>query len=225
MFLADHHILFREGLTGLLSAEPGIEVVGGTAAAHEVAERVTALQPDILLLDPLMAGEMAIDMVRAVHSSSPATRIIILTVDLNDELLLGAIASGAKGYLLKDVPTHHLIQALRAVLRDEAALTRSMTRRIIDSLAQRTFGEASNGLDQLTDREKEVLEQICNGAANQEIASQLTISENTVKAHVRKILAKLNLNNRREAKQYALKQGFLNQFGSSGGKSSRPGSK
>lgn len=213
VFLADHHILFREGIIGLLSADPDIEVVGGTGAAGEVVERVAALQPDILLLDPAMADGGAVEILRGVRKCSPKTQTVILTVEMNDQQLLSAVENGAKGFLLKDVPTRHLIEALKAVLRDEAALTRSMTRRIIDSIARRTIiDEHSSDFNLLTDREKEVLEQICGGASNQEIAACLQISENTVKAHVRKILSKLNLQNRREAKQMAIKHGFVSQI-------------
>jgi len=213
ILLADHHILFREGLVGLLSADPEIEVVGITDNAREAVEKAIGLQPDILLLDLDLSDRKGLEVLKTVNKKCPEIKVIILTVLMTDELMLAAVENGAKGYLLKDIPAFHLIKALKAVQRDEAAFSRTMTRRIVDEIARKSATEdQSFGFDQLTDREKEVLEQICIGASNQEIATHLNISENTVKAHVRKILDKLNLQNRREAKKLALQQGFSNRL-------------
>lgn len=213
VMLADHHILFREGLAGLLSADQDIEVVGITSTSAETIEKALALQPDILLLDLTLPDGGGLEVVKTIYVRCPTIKTIILTVQLSDELLLSAVKNGAKGYLLKDIPASHLIEAIKAVLRNETAFTRSMTRRIVDEIARKNFmQEQRSGFDLLTDREAEVLEQICNGLSNQEIASFFSISENTVKAHVRKILDKLNLQNRREAKRLALQHGFVNVF-------------
>jgi DNA-binding NarL/FixJ family response regulator len=210
IILADHHILFREGLAGLLSADPEIEVVGITGSSSETIEKTLALLPDILLLDLTLPDGGGLDVLKTTYLRCPDVKTIILTVQFTDDLLLSAVQNGAKGYLLKDIPAGTLLESLKAVLRDETAFTRSMTRRIIDEIARKNLTvEQSYGFEQLTDREMEVLEEICNGSSNQEIAKHFSISENTVKAHVRKILSKLNLQNRREAKRLAIQHGFV----------------
>jgi DNA-binding NarL/FixJ family response regulator len=209
ILLADHHILFREGLIGLLSRDPEIEVVGTTGLARDAIQKTLALSPDILLLDLDLPDQNGIDVLKTVFVTNPEVNVVILTAAMTDELLMLAVENGAKGYLLKDVPINQLIESLKGVLRNETAFRRTTIRRIVDGMADKHNKDTHlSSLDQLTDREKDVLVQICEGASNAEIADSLKISENTVKAHVRKILSKLNLQNRREARQHALKQGF-----------------
>lgn len=210
IFLADHHILFREGLIGLLSRDPEIEIVGTAGLARDAIQKALALCPDIVLLDLDLPDRPGIDVLKAIYASKPEINVVILTAQMTDELLMASVVNGAKGYLLKDVPISQLIESLKGVMRNETAFRRSTIRRIVDGLADKFVKDAqSSDLDQLTDREREVLQQICEGASNTEIAGILQISENTVKAHVRKILSKLNLQNRREARKHAIKQGFI----------------
>lgn len=211
ILLADHHILFREGLIGLLSRDAGIEVVGTAGLARDAIKKAIDLAPDILLLDLDLPDQNGMEVLRAVYNRNPAINVVILTTTINEEQLLTAVQHGARGYLVKDVPVAQVIESLKGVMRGETAFRRADMRRLVDRLAQQYNQEnQANSLEQLTDREREVLERICVGASNFEIASTLKISENTVKAHVRKILSKLNLQNRREARNHAIKQGLLN---------------
>ena len=210
ILLADHHILFREGLIGLLSRDPQIEIVGAAGLARDAIQKALALSPDIVLLDLDLPDRPGMDVLKVIYASKPEINVVILTAQMTDELLMASVVNGAKGYLLKDVPISQLIESLKGVMRNETAFRRSTIRRIVDGLADKFVKDAqSSDLDQLTDREREVLQQICEGASNTEIAGILQISENTVKAHVRKILSKLNLQNRREARKHAIKQGFI----------------
>jgi DNA-binding NarL/FixJ family response regulator len=202
-------MIFREGLAGLLSADSDIEVVGISGNSKDAVEKTISLHPDILLLDLDLPDGGGLEVVKTLSTKCPEIVTVILTAQFSDDLLLSSVKKGAKGYLLKDIPTDHLIEALKAVLRNEAAFSRIMTRKIIDEIARISdLDKISSGFDQLTIRELEIVEQVCNGLSNQEIAAFYGISENTVKAHVRKILEKLQLRNRREVKRLAQQQGF-----------------
>ena len=213
ILLVDHHILFREGLIGLLAREPDIEIVGTAGLARDAIQKAITHAPDIILLDLDLPDQNGIEVLKSIYSRQPEINIIILTASMTNEQFIDAVLNGAKGYLQKDIPINQLVESLRGVMRHETAFRRSTIRRIVDGVAEKHNKDLENdSLDQLTDREREVLEQICEGASNIEIAMTLQISENTVKAHVRKILSKLNLQNRREARKHALKQGFSNPF-------------
>jgi two-component system, NarL family, nitrate/nitrite response regulator NarL len=214
ILLADHHILFREGLIGLLAHEPDIEIVGAVGLARDAVQKAIMLKPDILLLDLDLPDQSGIEVLKTIYTRDPEINIVILTAAMTNEQLISAVQNGAKGYLLKDIAINQLIESLRGVMRSETAFRRSTIRRIVDTFAENhNKALESDNLEQLTDRERDVLEHICQGASNIEIAHALLISENTVKAHVRKILSKLNLQNRREARKYALKLGFVNLTG------------
>jgi len=209
ILLADHHILFREGLTGLLTRDPDIEVVDTASLAREAIEKAEALRPDILLLEMDLPDGSGLDVARTLYSRCPEVNIVILTMQISDDLLLTSIENGVKGYLSKDIPARQLIEALRGVLRREAAFQPGTVRRLIDYLAKENHrAQHLAELDQLTNREMEVLQLLRLGSSNHEIAVTLNISENTAKAHVRKILEKLNLRNRREARSLANRYGL-----------------
>ena len=213
VLLADNHILFREGLIGLLSRDPEIEIVDTTGLAREAIEKTDFLKPDILLLEMNLPDASGLEVLKAVYSKCPDVHVIILTMQMTDDLLLECVENGAKGYLLKDIPVNQLIESLKGVMRQETAFKRTTIRRLIDRLAQQNHKEQqANDFDQLTDRELDVLELIRQGHSNIEIAQTLKISENTAKAHVRKILDKLKLKNRREVRKLALRQGLPNHL-------------
>lgn len=206
ILIADHHILFREGLIGLLSQNPDFDIVDAVGLARDAIQRTEALRPDILLLETEFPDGSGLDVVKTIFSRCPDVNVIILTMKITDDLLLRSIENGAKGYLLKDIPVNQLFESLRGVMRNESALKRTTIRRLIDLLAEENRkGRQLSDFEQLTDRELEVLELIRMGASNYEIASSLKISENTAKAHVRNILEKLNLKNRREVRKLAIK--------------------
>lgn len=204
ILLADHNVLFREGLIGLLSRDPEIEVVDVASLSREVIEKTEELKPDILLLEMDLPDGSGLDVIKTLYSTRPEVNIVVLTMQITDAGLLASVENGVKGYLLKDLPARQLIDFLKGVIRGEAAFQPATVWRLIDYMAKENhLARHLADFDQLTNREVEVLELLRLGASNIEIATSLNISENTAKAHVRKILEKLNLKNRREARNLA----------------------
>lgn len=210
ILIVDDHILFREGLTGLLRSQQDMEVIGECGTVHEAVEQAQQLKPQVVLMDFSLPDGTGLDATRSILRDLPQTQIIFLTVHDNDERLIAAIRAGAKGYLLKNLSVNKLLASLRALERGEAAISRTAMAKVMEEFAQSTPA-ASNSpspLIGLTSREIEVLKELADGITNQEIASRLFISENTVKNHIHNILDKLSLNNRREAIDFARKNGL-----------------
>jgi len=212
LLIVDDHVLFREGLTSLLSLQPDLEVVGAAGSGDEAVRKVLELHPDLVLVDVGLKDGSGLVTIGNVLSCYPETKVIVLTMLESDETMIAAIRSGARGYLLKDTPLSKLVATLRAVENGEAALSRKMTGRLLQEFSlQRNNGAMKlAGLNSLTDREIEVLRCLGAGASNHEIAEKLYIAHNTVKNHVHNILNKLNLKNRREAARLARYQGLVN---------------
>jgi len=214
LLIVDDHVILREGLTSLLGTQPDFEVVGEAGTASEAVTKACELKPDIVLMDIGLPDGSGVDATRAILAERPETNIVMLTILDSDNMLLEAIRSGAKGYLLKNTTAVNLIRSLRALGRGEVALSRQMTGRIVAGLASEDHSsqERDAVLNQLTRREVEILRKVSSGASNQEIAEQLFISVNTVKNHVHDILAKLELKNRREATLFAIQHGLNKSF-------------
>lgn len=210
VLIVDDHILFREGLAGLLRSQADMEVVGECGSVQEAVESAQTAQPDVILMDFSLPDGTGLDATRSILTIMPDVSIIFLTVHDNDERLISAMRSGAKGYLLKNLSVNKLLASLRALERGEAAISRTMMARILEEFAQsESITEpAPSPLVGLTSREIEVLQELSYGITNQEIANRLYISENTVKNHIHNILEKLNINNRREAIEFARKHGL-----------------
>ncbi len=210
ILIVDDHILFREGLTGLLRAQPDMEVIGECGTMNEAISQALLLKPDVVLMDFSLPDGTGLEATRAILAELPLTEIIFLTVHDNDERLIAAMRAGAKGYLLKNLSVNKLLASLRALERGEAAISRTMMARILEEFAQSRPASASapSPLVGLTSREIEVLQELADAITNQEIATRLFISENTVKNHIHNILEKLNLHNRREAIEFARKNGL-----------------
>lgn len=170
------------------------------------------LQPDLVLMDFSLPDGTGLDATRVILAERPETRIIFLTVHEEDDALFAAIRGGAMGYILKNVSIAELLAYLRNIQMGEAAISPAMAARILEEfsrLSVRQDDEPSQSTE-LTAREVEVLRELASGATNREIAVRLTIAENTVKNHVRNILTKLHLKNRREAAHYARRRGLTN---------------
>jgi DNA-binding NarL/FixJ family response regulator len=212
VLVVDDHILFREGLTSLLTADNFFQVVGQAGSMQEAIDRANDLQPDLILMDFSLPDGNGAEATEAILAKQPQINIVFLTMYETDEKLFAAINSGAKGYLLKNVSSEKLVMSLKSVDKGEAAISPSMTMRILEE-----FSRNHNGFDNevhpiepsLSDRELDVLQQISSGASNEEIASSLFLSVNTVKHHVHSILSKLKLENRKQAVQYARQVGLL----------------
>jgi len=211
ILIVDDHALFREGLASLLTGQPDFTVIGEAACVQEAIVMAHNLQPDLVLMDFTLPDGTGLDATRAILGRRPGTKIVFLTVHEDDERLFAAIRSGAKGYMLKNVPVAKLLEQLRGLERNEAAILPTMTSRILVEFARTRPGQQPDhsALAQLTSRELDVLRELVQGASNREIAECLFITENTVKNHVSNILNKLDLPNRREAARYARQYGLV----------------
>jgi len=209
LLLVDDHIIFREGLASIIRSEPDIEIAGLAGSVTEAVEMAAKVKPDIILMDFSMPDGTGAVATRLILAAQPNARIIFLTMSEEDENLFAAIRSGAKGYLLKDMHPSKLVLAIRAVHNGESALSRSMTLRLMKELSQSNKTDHSQTTPQLTRRELDVLRAVVDGKSNQEIGTELFLSENTVKYHVHSILDKLQLKSRREAAAYAKERGLF----------------
>jgi DNA-binding NarL/FixJ family response regulator len=210
ILIVDDHVLMQEGLKSLFKPHLDFEIVGGAGTIREALEQVTELEPDLVLMDIELPDGDGVEATRIIMARRPQTKIVMLTMHENDELLFGALRSGAVGYLMKDTPVTKLVEALRALERGEAPLSRTMTKRLLNEFVRvdKLQQPDSPNLDALTPREKEVLKEMASRASNHEIARRLQISENTVKSHVHFILKKLKLKNRKNAASFARRQRF-----------------
>lgn len=204
--VVDDQELFRRGLTMLLGIEPGIEVVGEAGDGVEGVALAVSTVPDVVLLDVRMPKQSGIEACVAIKEAVPMTKIIMLTVSDDEADLYEAVKSGASGYLLKDSSIEEVAQGIRVVADGQSLISPSMAAKLIDEFKTMSTPDrnAATAL-KLTDRELEVLRLVARGLSNRDVASELAISENTVKNHVRNILEKLQLHSRMEAVMYAVR--------------------
>jgi len=210
LLLVDDHALVREGVAGLLAAQPDIEIVDEAGDGWEALEKARATRPDVILMDIGMPRCDGLEATRLIKQELPEIKIVMLTVHDADERLFEAIRSGAEGYLLKNISSAELLDMLRGIVRGEAPISRSLAARILAEFAWQEEAHSAEAMLLLTRREREVLRWMARGATNREIAAKLVISENTVKNHVRNILNKLHLANRAQAMVYARQHGLVN---------------
>ena len=207
VLIADDHAILREGLADLLGEQPDIEVVGQAVDGDDTLAKVRELKPDVLLLDLLMPKLDGLGVLARIGDSMPETKVIVLTGVDDEEYLSRSIQAGVKGYLIKDVASSQLIDAIRSVANGEGWLPP----RLAGALFKRLSGgdsEDEKKLHRLTPRELEVLGLIGLARSNAAIAGELFISEHTVKVHVSRILDKLDLSARAEAVRFAIKMGL-----------------
>jgi DNA-binding NarL/FixJ family response regulator len=219
ILIVDDHILFREGLMSLFRFAPDFEVVGGAGGVFEGIEQARLHRPDIILMDFSLPDGTGLEATRAILAQLPECKIVFLTVYETDEKLFAAVRTGAKGYLMKSVASSDLLASLRAVVRGERAISRRMMNSILDEFSNnvQVNSDKEKLLARLSPREVDVLCELESGATNLEIAQRLFLSENTIKHHIRNILDKLELENRREAAIFARKNELLSKFSNSGG--------
>jgi DNA-binding NarL/FixJ family response regulator len=205
VLIVDDHILFQDGLASLLKLTPDFEVVGCAGSVVEAVDRARVLKPDMILMDFNLPDGTGLDATREILHFLPGCEIIFLTVSETDANLFVAMRQGAKGYLLKNIPSTTLLSSLRGLNRGEIAMSRTMMSRVIDGLTQPDHekNEKINLLKKLSPREVEILHELESGATNLEIAKRLFLSENTVKHHIRSILEKLGVENRHQALEFA----------------------
>ena len=213
ILLADDHDLFREGLAGIISTQADMQVIGEAQDGLEAVVKARELKPDLILMDIQMPGCDGLEATQKIKRELPETVIVILTVRDEEEKLFEAIKNGAQGYLLKNIRSRDLLEGLRGAMRGEAVISPVLAGRMLEEfrrLSQYEPQEADDAdIDMLTLREKEVLSLVAQGHSDKEIAAMLSISLHTVKSHLRNILAKLQVNSRREAARLARSKGLL----------------
>ncbi len=200
VLLADDQELVRSGFRLILQLEDDFEVVGEAADGREAVALAVATSPDVVLMDIRMPGLDGVEATRAILSGGSSTRVVMLTTFDLDEYVVRAIRAGASGFLLKDAPPAQLVEAIRVVAAGEALLAPSVTRRLLERFARGLESESPPpALDELTERELEILRLVAQGLSNAEIAERLVVGETTVKSHVSSILRKLRLRDRVQA--------------------------
>ncbi|BAZ16886.1 LuxR family two component transcriptional regulator [Calothrix sp. NIES-4071] len=202
LLLVDDQSLVRQGLKAMLSLEPDLEIVGMAENGEEAVNAVETLQPDVVLMDvrmPVMNGSTA---TRIISQKFPNIKILVLSTYDEDRDVSDAIKAGAKGYLLKDMPSDELVNAIRCINSGYAQLAPGLLERVINPKVN-SPEPVSTALSELTPRELDVARLVAIGATNQEIATKLFISESTVKTHINSIFNRLNLKNRAQLAIYA----------------------
>jgi NarL family two-component system response regulator LiaR len=202
VLIVDDHQVVRQGLRFVLEQEEGIEVVGECADGPSAVQAVRTLEPTVVLLDLLLPGQDGISVLGQIRQDRPATEVLVLTSSSDDEHLLAAVRAGALAYLPKTAGVDQVVTSVRAAARGESVLEPKIAARLVRELRDRTARRRP--LDQLTPRELEVLAALARGRSNREIARALAIGEETVKAHVSSILAKLQLADRTQAAIFGL---------------------
>jgi DNA-binding NarL/FixJ family response regulator len=205
IFVVDDHSLFRDGIISLLEAD-GHQVVGQAGDGLAAVEAVGNLNPDLTLMDINMPGMNGIDALRQIKASNPDAKVIMLTVSEDEANLVTAIRAGADGYLLKHLNARDFLEMVNGMERGEAAITRSMTMRLLKHI---TTEETVVEQTLLSERELEISKMVAAGKSNRAVAEQLSVSENTVKYHLKNILQKLGVSNRTEAVTLAMQKGLL----------------
>ena len=203
VFLLDDHEIVRRGIRDLLEAEGDITVVGEASTAEQAVGRVHALDPDVAVLDVRLEEGNGIEACRDIRSLHPRTACLILTSFADDEALFQAIVAGASGYLLKQIRTNDLVDAVRRVAAGQTLLDPAVTERVLERLRR---GPAQDErIARLTEQERHVLELLAEGLTNRQIGDRLHLAEKTVKNYITSLLAKLGMTRRTEAAVYAVR--------------------
>ena len=214
VLIADDQELVRTGFRVVLDAEPDLEVVGEAADGQAAVEAASTLQPDVVLMDIRMPNLDGIEATRRLATGTGSPRVLILTTFDLDDYVYEALRAGASGFLLKDARAEELRQAVRMVAAGDALLSPTITRRLIESYTRRPPAAAQPApLAELTPRELEVLRLVARGLSNAEIARELVVGDATVKTHVARIFAKLDLHDRAQAVVLAYESGLVQPGG------------
>lgn len=214
VLLVDDHAVVRQGLRMFIEMQSDMQVLGEGCNGREAVELASRLAPDVILLDLLMPEMDGVEATRRIMETNPHSHVLILTSFGEDERVFPAIRAGAQGYLLKDIQPRDLVHAIREIYHGRAQLHPDITRRLMQAVSGETPVKTATPaslpieLQELTEREREVLDLIARGLTNREIAEKMVISEKTVKTHVSNLLDKLGLEDRTRAAIWALKHGL-----------------
>ena len=205
VLIVDDHQVVRQGLRTFLELHEDIEVVGEAEDGKRAVEQARQLKPDVVLMDLVMPNMDGIAATQQLHELGLTTKVIALTSFSEDDKVFPAIQAGAASYLLKDVSPDDLVEAIRAVHHGEARLHPDIARKLMQQVTQMRTAAQEKSVDELTERERDVIRLVAVGRNNREIAQELFISEKTVKSHISNILGKLNLEHRTQLAIYAIK--------------------
>jgi DNA-binding NarL/FixJ family response regulator len=208
IIICDDQAVVRDGLEMLLRLEKDFEIVGSAADGAEAVELAARCHPDLVLMDLKMPGVNGIEATRQIRTRLPQVKILVLTTYDEDEWVFDAIRAGASGYLLKDTPRTKLTEAIRGTLNDKTFVDPAVAGKLLNQVANEGYHPASLLAQKLTERELDVLRLLAKGLANPDIASQLHLSEGTVRNHVSAILEKLNVSDRTQAAIIAIRHGL-----------------
>ncbi|MDQ1314566.1 MAG: two-component system, NarL family, nitrate/nitrite response regulator NarL [Pseudomonadota bacterium] len=212
VLIVDDHTLFRSGIKALLQRQEDFEVVGEAGDGLEGLKRAKSLQPDVVLLDLHMPGIGGREAVKLLAEEVPACNVLLLTVSEDAEDLMETIRAGARGYLLKNIETDFLLNAIRSAARGESVVSPQMTGKLLMGVRMGTGkeGAAQEGdKEKLSPREKDIIALLAKGVSNKEMAHKLNVAESTIKIHVQNILKKLHLTSRVQAAVYAVEHGLV----------------
>ena len=215
LLLVDEEKLYREGLGAVFSRSMEIRVVGQARSGGEACEKARRVRPDVVLMDTRLDDIGAVATCKAILTELPMTRIAVLTDSRSESDLIDCLKAGARGYMTKDISIPNLVDAIKRIAQGEAVITPELAARLLDeftAMARVRDHEAEameNDTAKVTDRERDVLELLVQGATNRDIARKLLITENTVKVHLRNILEKLHLRNRQQAAAFAISSGLV----------------
>jgi DNA-binding NarL/FixJ family response regulator len=208
ILLADDHALVRAGIRSLLEKIPGVEVAGEASNGREAIELIRGKRPDLVLMDIAMKELGGLEALPRITKNFPSVKVIILSAHANEEYVIRALRSGAAGYMLKDAATLELELAINSVTQGKTYLSPSISRTVIDSYLERV-GSLSSPIEQLTARQREILQLIAEGKNTKEIASTLEVSVKTVEAHRLQLMARLDIHDVPGLVRYAIRSGLV----------------
>ncbi len=208
VLLVDDHTWDRSGSKSLLQRNDDFEVVGEAGDGLEGIKRARSLKPDVVLLDLHMPGISGLEAVKVIAEEMPEVRVLMLTVSEDAQDLMEALRAGASGYLLKNIETDALVDALRKASQGESVVSQQMTAKLIQGVRNPPKAEATVERDRFSPRERDILASLALGESNKEIARKLDLAESTVKIHVQNIFKKLNMSSRVQVALYAVENGF-----------------
>jgi len=209
ILLADDHPVMRAGLAALLNAEPDMEVIGEASNGFEAITKTLQLNPNLVVMDVTMPGTDGLEATRRIKAKRPDVRVLVLTIHEERRYLHQFLQAGASGYFVKQAEPAELVAAIRRVARGEVAVSKSMLKHLAAGEANSPIPDEDHGHEELTDREKQVMDLIAHGYTNKEIAEQLLISKKTVETHRANIFAKLQVKTRAELVRYAIRHDML----------------
>jgi two-component system, NarL family, response regulator NreC len=209
IILADDHQVVRKGLKALLDAEDDMEIIGEAGDGLETIKMVEEMSPDVLVLDLMMSGINGLEVTRQLNKKNLGTSIVILSMHSNEAYVLEALRSGAKAYVLKESSPDELVRAIREVQEGRRYLSSPLSERAIEAYTKRTEVKSIDPYDQLTTREREILELIAQGSTNAQISEKFYISTRTVETHRTNLMRKLNIHNHTQLIQFAIQHNII----------------